>query len=591
VYNTAGYITAWSTTRPDSVVAGKYTLIVTSPTTGCKDTAVVTVTNNPKPALGKDSTVKICAGSHTSIKNFYNTTGLTATWSTPRPDSVGVGTYTLIVTNAYGCKDTAVVTVAANPKPALGKDSTVKICAGTYTNIKNIYNTTGLTVAWSTTRPDSVVAGTYTLIVTNTYGCKDTAVVTVSAIAKPALGKDTTVKICAGTYTNIKNVYNTTGLTVAWSTPRPDSVVAGKYTLIVTNATGCKDTAVVTVTNNPKPALGKDSTVKICAGSYTNIKNLYNTTGLTVAWSTTRPDSVGLGNYTLIVTNTYGCKDTAVVTVAANPKPALGKDSTVKICAGTYTNIKNLYNTTGLTVVWSTTRPDSVVIGKYTIIVTNSYGCKDTAIVTVAANPKPALGKDSTVKICAGSYTNIKTLYNTTGLTVAWSTLRPDSVVAGKYTLIVTNAYGCKDTAIVTVTANPKPALGKDTTITTCKGTKLNLTTVYNTTGLTTQWSIARPDSVVVAGKYTLIVTNSYGCKDTAVITIANYPKPALGKDTTVTACSGKAVNLTTLYKTTGLTTAWNVTRPDSVTKAGKYTLIVTNTYGCKDTAVVSLGF
>jgi hypothetical protein len=477
-------------------------------------------------------------------------------------------------------------------KPSLGNDTTLKVCPGSSLNITNVYNTAGLTTSWTTPRPDSVVAGKYTLIVTSTLGCKDTAVITVINNPKPNIGNDTTVKICAGSAVNLYTVYNTAGYIPQWNTTRPDSAVAGKYTLIVTSiTTGCKDTAIVTVAANPKPNLGRDTTVKICAGSYTNIKNLYNTTGLTAAWSTARPDSVGVGSYTLIVTNTTGCKDTAIITVAANPKPNLGKDTTVKICAGTYANIKNIYNTTGLTVSWSVARPDSVGAGKYTLIVTNATGCKDTAIVTVIATAKPNLGKDTTIFTCKGTKLNLTTVYITTGLTTLWSTARPDSVVAaGKYTLIVTNGTGCADTAVITVSYYPKPNLGKDTTITTCKGTKLNLTAVYNTTGLTTAWSTTHSDSIVIAGKYTLIVTNSNGCKDTAVITVANYPKPNLGKDTAIIVC-GKKYNLTAVYNTTGLTTLWNVTRPDSVTKSGSYRLIVTNSNGCKDTAVVTLTF
>src|SRR6185295_13830658 len=129
---------------------------------------------------------------------------------------------------------------------------------------------------------------------------------------------------------------------------RPDSVTAtGSYSLIVTNSYGCIDTAVVTVTNNPKPNLGKDTTIKVCPGSFVSIRKLYDTTGYTVAWGVPKPDSVTTGAYKLVVTNTFGCKDTAVINIANNPKPNLGKDTTVKICTGTFTTIRKLYDTTG----------------------------------------------------------------------------------------------------------------------------------------------------------------------------------------------------------------------------------------------------
>eukprot|EP01035_Chromulina_nebulosa_P028889 gene28890-38205_t len=62
--------------------------------------------------------------------------------------------------------------------------------------------------------------------------------------------------------------------------------------------------------------------------------------------------------------------------------------------------------------------------------------------------------------------------------------------------------------------------------------------------------------SSVETGNYTVIATSSAGCKDTAVVTIGNYPA------------------------TTPVYTISNAT-------ATSYTLTSTNIYGCKDTATV----
>jgi len=73
------------------------------------------------------------------------------------------------------------------------------------------------------------------------------------------------------------------------------------------------------------------------------------------------------------------------------------------------------------------------------------------------------------------------------------------------------------------------------------------------------------------------------------LINIFNYPKPNLGKDTTVATCLGTAANLTKVYNITGLTPTWAITRPDSVVTAGAYTLNVKNALGCRDTAIITL--
>jgi hypothetical protein len=414
---------------------------------------------------------------------------------------------------------------------------------------------------------------------------------TMNIVCKPNLGNDTTVKICPGAHTNITGLYSYKEYaSSSWSTPRPDSVGVGTDTLFVTSSLGCSDTAVVTITNYPKPNLGKDTTTKICPGTFTTIKGFYDTTTYaTVSWSVNRPDSVPIGVYKLYVSNQYGCRDTAVINVSAYPKPNLGNDTVVQVCLGSGKNLLPVYKLSNYTVQWSTPRPDSAAAGSYTLIVTNTNGCKDTAVITVTNYPKPNLGADTTVTICPGKPTNITGVYNVAGLTVHWSTPSPDSVGKGMYTLIVTNANGCKDTAVVTVATNPKPVLGADSAVTVCPGTAVNIDNFYKAAGLTKTWNVARPDSVTVAGTYTLIAANTYGCTDTAMVTINNYAKPSLGNDTTVSVCAGSGKDITMLYNVSSYSSVqWSTARPDSV-GAGVYSLTVTNSNGCKDTALITV--
>lgn len=346
----------------------------------------------------------------------------------------------------------------------------------------------------------------------------------------------------------------------------------------------------------PKPNIGKDTTYKVCAGSIANITGLFGTLNYPkVEWSTPSPDSItAAGKYTLIITNFYGNRDTAVVTLSFNPKPNLGKDSSVKMCNGAYIKINTLYNTTNYTsVIWNTPRPDSVTMpGVYKLIVINSYGCKDTAVVTVAYDAKPNLGNDTTVKICPGYAANLTTLYRTSIFpTIVWSTPRPDSVTkASTYRLIVANKTGCRDTAYTIVGLNTKPNLGADKTLSICPGTYGHLTGLYITAGYASvAWNTNRPDSITTAGTYRLIVTNTTGCKDTAFVTVSFYTKPYLGKDTTVSICTGSTFNIRKLYDTAGYATkVWSTPKPDSAV-AGIYTLIVANATGCKDTAKITI--
>lgn len=136
-------------------------------------------------------------------------------------------------------------------------------------------------------------------------------------INKPNLGIDLTVSKCPGFTTDISSVFNTTGLTTQWNTSSPSTVDAGIYQLMVTNSNGCRDTANVTVTNFVNPNLGTDKSITIaCINGTGDLTTVYNTSGYSnVAYSSATPTDVPAGNYSLIVTDVNGCKDTANILV------------------------------------------------------------------------------------------------------------------------------------------------------------------------------------------------------------------------------------------------------------------------------------
>lgn len=145
----------------------------------------------------------------------------------------------------------------------------------------------------------------------------------------------------------------------------------------------------------------------------------------------------------------------------------------------------------------------------------------------------------------------------------------------------------------------PRPNLGADKSASVCGGNTVNLTTQFTTAGLTTNWTlggnaVANPAAVTTAGLYQLIAINTNGCADTATVNVTINAVPALGADQAIAKCTDSTRNLTTLFATAGLTTAWTlggnaVANPAAVSIAGTYQLIATNSFGCADTALVTI--
>ena len=106
--------------------------------------------------------------------------------------------------------------------------------------------------------------------------------------------------------------------------------------------------------------------------------------------------------------------------------------------------------------------------------------------------------------------------------------------------------------------------------------------------------NVTTPSAVIVSGTYQLVGINVSGCTDTALVAANFLSKPNIGADKSVSKCSDSSFNLTNLYTTTGLTTLWKlngavITSPSVVSAAGIYQLIATNSFGCADTALVTL--
>ncbi len=151
----------------------------------------------------------------------------------------------------------------------------------------------------------------------------------------------------------------------------------------------------------------------------------------------------------------------------------------------------------------------------------------------------------------------------------------------------------------MTINFTPKPNLGTDKSSSICTGGSFNLTTQFITTGLISNWTIGgiavtNPAVVITAGIYQLVAGNNSGCADTALFTLNVNPKPNLGPDKFISKCTDSSINLTTQFSTTGFTRAWTiagvaVANPTSITAAGSYQLIETNTFNCTDTALLNV--
>ncbi|UPK67184.1 T9SS type A sorting domain-containing protein [Chitinophaga filiformis] len=379
----------------------------------------------------------------------------------------------------------------------------------------------------------------------------------------------------------------------------------------------------VKVTGTPTGTLTASATVRdtlTCARSSVTLTGSSNTSDVTYSWSgpgnftssVQNPAVTAAGDYVLTVTNTStGCTAKDTVTVIQNnfSPGATAEVSGPLTCASPTVVLTGNSATAGVTYSWSgpgnfsslLQNPGVSVAGTYTVTIRNPInGCASTASVTVQQSiDKPNLTvMQPAVLTCTNTSVTLNAASSTANTTLTWSGFatgqNPVSVNApGKYYVTATAANGCTTRDSVTVTQNiVKPNLSVATpAVLTCNTTSVNLTASSTTANTTFTWTGRtagqNPISVTAPGKYYVTATTANGCTSIDSVTVTqDITKPNLSIATPqVLTCNTTSVNLTASSTTTNATFTWSGNaagqNPISVTTPGKYYVTATSANGC----------
>jgi len=614
-------------------VAGTYTVTVTD-SKGCTAVTSRNVTVNPLPSVSiAPDPAEFCAGgSVTLVASATGGTGAkTYLWSnmatTPSITVNVAGSYDVVVTDTKGCTATASRTVVQNPLPTVTiNPNPAAFCTGSSVVLtaNGAGGTGSYLYSWSngaTTQAITVnVAGTYTVIITDSKGCTATASRSVTENPLPAANLVTNSPVCVGgtimltaypqssDYTLIgvgPNAYNHVfaGPTYIDEISPVGLVNGGTYTLYVTNnLTGCATSFSTDVVVNPLPvpAISASPSATVCEGT---VVTLTATGGTSYLWSTGATTAsittTTAGTYTVTVT-ALGCSASTSINVVVNPNPVatITPNGPTTFCAG---GSVVLTASAGSSWLWSTSATTQAITvntsGSYTVIVTNSFGCTTTSapvVVTVNPLPTPTITPNPAAFCAGGSVV----LTAGGGVSYLWSTGATTAAitvsVAGTYSVTVTNAQGCTAVATRVVTQNPlpTPVITPSGPTTFCAGGSVVLTASGGVSYLWSTGATTAAITVTTSGNYTVIVTDANGCQASTSQSVTVLPLPVPTLFTNSPVCVGGNLNLWsttpgTLYVFTGpgfYTSGVNnntTTGPVNLLNEGTYTVTITGSNGC----------
>ena len=625
-------LTGNSVSTPTVTLGGTYSVVITNTINGCVGNANVTVPSNttiPVVNIAAPSVTTTCANPTITISAAATpSTGVTYSWTAPgtgslnnaslsNPIASGSGVFTVVVTNtASGCsssltQNTVQVTPdLAIPVTTLSSNAASITCSNPTPSVSITTTTSPVSYSWSpssgivagtetTTSPSFSLAGSYSVVVTNTTsGCAtnitsnvvtvtlDNTIPTITITPSQTLTCTTPTAEISTTVSPSSNiVYTWAGSGVSGSST--SSVIvnqAGVYsTTVINSINGCSVTANTSITSNtaiPTVTVSPNSFTTTCASPTVQLTASTSTSSVTYTWTspgTGSLDNASIGNPIASGSGIF----TVSVTDASNGCSTALSQATVQVVADAGVPVINLSSSTE-TITCSNPTPSVAIT---------------TTASPVSYNWSPTSG------IVAGTET----------------TATPAFSLAGSYSVVVTNtASGCATIVnLVTISLDNTPPVitlssGTNTGTITCINLSVSISpSVTPNTNLTYNWSadpgISTPlnqaaATFTAAGIYTLAVTNTLtGCVSSTATpstytVLANTNTPTVSvvptSSNTVVGCG---VNSSVTYTANAITANgsatynWNpgavTTSSFSASSAGVYTSVVTDAVsGCSTT-------
>lgn len=449
----------------------------------------------------------------------------------------------------------------------LGSDGTVSVSVvGGTPGYGYFWQPSGQTTATAVGLP----TGAYTVYVTDTNGCVDSATAVITQPSPVSVTLTQTNARCGapnGTAT-ATGAGGVGGYTYLWHNGQTSQTATGLFPgqagVTVTDANGCQTTGTIIVGNEPNPdALILGQINLLCFGDSDGeaVAGATGGTGpYTYLWSTGQQGNTATnlpaGTYTVTVTDSFGCQDTASVTITSPPQlggttivqhmrcmSTSGDGSVGVLPTGGTPPYQYQWNTTP---VQNTQNATNLLPGIYTVTVTDDNGCMFEISDTVIQIPRPDVTAGPSVSFCDGdggaqifgTATGGQAPYywvwtcDSTHTFCGLDSINDNDPIANPdtstwYYVWVVDVNGCvSDTDSVWVEVLPKPIVDAGEDIWLCgdsaacqvlqptitgaagpytylwiPGTGLNDSTILN--------PCARPDTTTI---YTLVVTAGNGC-------------------------------------------------------------------------------
>ncbi|MCE9539154.1 MAG: hypothetical protein K8R85_08045, partial [Bacteroidetes bacterium] len=655
---TPNYTYLWTpggatTANRNNLTAGTHTLTITD-SKGCTASNSVVITAPGALTATTTTTIETCSYSNDGTATVLpagGSPGYTYSWqpgfqTTVTKTALASGTYSVTVKDAKGCSVTVLAMVTEPPVLAINFTPQINVSCKDGTNgsvtASPTGGTSGYTYLWSlggvtTASRTGLIAGTYTVTVTDSKGC---------IVTKPAIITQPTLLIASTTKTNetCNNLNNgtatascsggTAGYTYLWmpgayTTSTITALPAGTYSVTSTDSKGCTATSIAIIT---EPA-----TLAVSFSAQTNVSCFGGSNGAVAAsgaggtlnysysWAPGGATTNSISNFTagtktVTITDSKGCTATNSVVITQPNALIVSALPTSPTCyqkADGSITASATGGTGSYTYSWITPTPASLTgatvsgarAGIYTVTVKDGNGCTNTNSFTIVEPPQLILTITTVNSACnlATGSASVSVTNGTSPYSYLWSTGGTTNNIinlfADNYSVIVTDVNLCKSSKYVDVKDDLAPTTSISFTMPGCYGSSDGSATVNTVGGVPPFSYLWLPGGGTNAtanglstGTYSVKVTDPNGCKSSSKDSLYQ-PSPVLlstsGSNVSCFGGNNGHGSASTLGGTPGYTYSWSpggAIGSSMTNSAGTYTVEVTDSKGCKKNKTVTIG-
>ncbi len=301
------------------------------------------------------------------------------------------------------------------------------------------------------------------------------------------------------------------------------------------------------------------------------------------------------GEYSVTVTDAYGCTAESSVTIAFEEEITLDLGEDMFLCPDGSIHIQVLIPGTYL---WSTEATSADILiteaGVYSVTVTQgTCEASDEIEIIAAENPEPFEFEVEEIFACDGSEVEIES--PVTAASYLWSTGDETASItvteSGTYTLTIFNAAGCSANNDVTVNFVNYIIVSLGDDVLACPGDSVVLNPAIGAEWIWSDASVESTLTVGEAGVYSVTVTDAYGCSGSDEIEVAYRVAPEVNIGEDVTFCSGNTLELEAPVAVEYVWSTGDTLQLIEVMVSGSYSVTITDEFGChnSDTMILTV--